>query len=254
MSLSFKRISAFLLSFSLVACGGGGGGSNDGQSAGGQGPTSGGNSSGGQGASPPPAFSATLARAPADGETLNGTVTLEVRGSGIKNAELLPDTADVPRLGTFSINADNTVASLNLDTKTIPNGPVRLRIIAFNAPSGTAGASAITAMPARRWILQNDPAPTGTAEGRAAKCLQQGFPYTDMTDSLPVVCISAVPLSPPMEYAQCVANGYEFGTGYNDPGNGLPVLRDGRFISKLYCTPPAINGTVNPGCVCLQTK
>jgi hypothetical protein len=271
MSLFLKRTSAFVFSLLLVACGGGGGGSDGGATSSGNGPQSSGDppssgsgdggapsspsgGTGGGSSSPPPEFSANVLQAPADGTTLAGTVALEIRGSGIANAELLIDTGYAPVLERFTVSADRTVARLNFDTRNIPNGLLRLRISAFNMPPGSSEASEIVAMPARSWTFNNSPPPDGTPAGRAAKCTQRGLPYTDMDDSQPVVCIDAVPLSPQLDYEQCVASGYQFGTGYTNPSDALPVVRDGRRISKLYCIPPALNGSVSPGCVCLASQ
>ena len=107
------------------------------------------------------------------------------------------------------------------------------------APSDGAGGGSV-------------PPPSDTQAGRAAKCAERGLPHTDINDSEPVVCIGATPVSPPLDYEQCIANGHQFDTGYNNPFDGLPVLRNGERINKFYCTPPAINGTVNPGCLCVD--
>lgn len=261
MSLFVKRTYALAFSFLLFACGGGGGGSDAGSAPVGDAPSSGnpppssdnGSSGGtdGGGSSPSPVFAATLTRAPSDGATLTGTVALEIRGRGIANAELLMESGYVPVLEKFTVSADKTVARLNFDTTHIPNGLMRLRISAFDTSQGSSDSAEIVAMPARNWTFNNAPPPDGTAAGRAAKCTQRGLPYTDPNDSLPVVCINAVPLSPQLDYEQCTAAGYEFGTGYSNPSDALPVVRDGRRISKLYCIPPALNGTVSPGCTCL---
>lgn len=244
MSLFLKRTTAFALCLLLIACGGGGGRGADSVSSG--------NGAQSSGDPAPSAFSANVTEAPADGATLTGTVALEIRGSGIANAELLMDSGYEPVLERFTVSADKTVARLNVDTRTIPNGPIRLRISAFDAPAGSTEASEIIAMPARSWTFDNSPAPSGSQAGRAAKCAQQDLPYTDMNDSQPVVCIRATPVSPQLEYEQCIANGYQFDTGYSNPADALPVLRDGSPINKFYCTPPAINGTVNPGCLCVS--
>lgn len=186
--------------------------------------------------------------APADGVTLSGVVTLEVRGSGIENVELLPGEGYAPRVGVFTVSADKTSAQLNFDTRTIPNIPAQLRISAFNVPAGVANAREIIVMPARTWRFSNDPEPFGTQNGRALACGSRG--YTDPNDSLPVVCINGIPTDPPIPYEQCTGR---FETGFSDPSSGLMVLRNGtRVNARWYCNPPGINGIINPECVCLQ--
>lgn len=97
--------------------------------------------------------------APFDGSTLSSTVRLEVRGSSIENAELLPPDGSIPILGVFAVAADKTVASLDFDTRSLPNGTLRARISAFNRPAGSADATEVVAMPTRTWLLRNDPPP-----------------------------------------------------------------------------------------------
>jgi hypothetical protein len=178
-------------------------------------------------------------------------VAIEVQGSGIENVELLPATGYTPRLGVFTVSPDKTLARLNFDTTMVPNGLLRIRVSAFNAPAGQPG-SEIIAMSVRTVTLQNDPPPFGSQEGRAARCQMMSFAYTDPADSLPVVCITQVPPSPPIPNDQCRDAG--FGTGFGDPEGSLAVLRDGRLISKLYCEPRANNGVVNPGCICMAER
>ena len=109
-------------------------------------------------ASPTP-FIANVTIAPADGATLSGTVTLEVRGSSLENVELLPPSGYSPRLGVFTVTADKTSARLDFDSRTLPNGTLLARISAFNMPAGSSGASEIVAMQTRTWLLRNDPEP-----------------------------------------------------------------------------------------------
>lgn len=106
-------------------------------------------------APPPSGFSATATAAPADGAVLSGVVRLEVRGSGIANAELLPATGFAPRLASFNVSADRTVAWLNFDTRALPDGVRDVRISAFNVTAGQPGAAEIVALPARRWEWRN---------------------------------------------------------------------------------------------------
>lgn len=188
----------------------------------------------------------TAVSAPADGTALSGSILLKVEGTNIQNAELLPASGYTPRLGVFVVAPDLKSASLVLNTNTIPNGTLSVRISAYNTPPGTPGASEVIAMPARTWRFANQPPPFGTQEGRAARCQMMGVPYTDTGMDLPVVCITAAPTSTPP--AQCS----NLGTGYGDPTDLLPVLRNGTPVAKLYCEPGANGGVVNTGCVCLS--
>lgn len=181
-SLSISVLSPLVLALSVAACGGGGGGGDT------SAPASGGlqNSSGGnpapgatQGGSGTPNDSATgtgagsggnnsgsdtagfavsSVQAPADYSALSAPVRLEVRGSGLQNVELLPADGYLPRLGTFSISTDRTLAWLDFDSSTLPNGTLLARIVAFNAPPGAAGQE-VVAMAPRTWQLRNDPQP-----------------------------------------------------------------------------------------------
>ncbi|WP_040038725.1 hypothetical protein [Noviherbaspirillum autotrophicum] len=188
----------------------------------------------------------TAVTAPQDGATLSGNVHLKIEGTNIQNAELLPATGYTPRLGVFVVAPDRQSASLVFNTTTIPNGTLRVRISAFNLPPGAAGASELIAMPPRTWRFDNQPAPFGTQEGRAARCQMMGFPYTDPSADLPVVCITGAPTSTPPQ--QCS----NLGTGYGNPEDLLPVLRNSTPVSKLYCEPGANGGVINTGCVCLS--
>jgi hypothetical protein len=112
-------------------------------------------------------FTAAVVTAPADGATVSGIVALEVHGSAMANVELLLATGYTPKLGVFNISANGTVAQLNIDTQALPNGPIQLRISAFNRPAGDPTASEIVAIPARTWTISNalpappaEPAPT----------------------------------------------------------------------------------------------
>jgi hypothetical protein len=106
-------------------------------------------------------FFANVSMAPANGATLSGIVRLEVRGNDMANVELLPSAGYAPKRGIFNITGDRTIAWLDLDTTTLPNGPLDVRISAFNLPAGQAGATEIVAMPARSWNIANSgpPAP-----------------------------------------------------------------------------------------------
>ncbi|WP_192805034.1 DUF4214 domain-containing protein [Noviherbaspirillum aerium] len=103
----------------------------------------------------PAVFNANVSAAPADGAAVAGVTRLEVRGSGIGNVELLPATGYTPRLGVFNVTADRTYAWLDFDTRALPNGPVDVRISAFNVAAGQPGAVEIVPMPARRWNIGN---------------------------------------------------------------------------------------------------
>ena len=106
-------------------------------------------------ATPPSSFTAAVVSAPAEGAVLNGITRLEVRGSGIANAELLPASGYAPRLATFNVSADRSVAWLDWDTRALPDGVRDVRISAYNVTEGQAGATEIVAMPARRWTVSN---------------------------------------------------------------------------------------------------
>lgn len=104
---------------------------------------------------PPANFTAAVATAPANGVVVSGIIRLEVRGSGIANAELLPATGYTPRLATFNVSADRTIAWLDFDTRSLQDGARNVRISAFNMTEGQIGAREIVAMPARQWTLSN---------------------------------------------------------------------------------------------------
>lgn len=102
------------------------------------------------------AFTGTITEAPLNGEILSGKVEFEVKGAGIKNAEMLPATGYSPTTGSFYTADDSgTIAHLDLDTTQLPNGPFTARVSLFNVPPGQAGAKEIIAMPARQWIIKN---------------------------------------------------------------------------------------------------
>ena len=103
----------------------------------------------------PSGFTATLASAPSAGATLSGVTRLELRGTGIANAELLPASGYTPRHGQFNISADKTYAWLDFDTRALADGLADLRISAFNVTPGQANASEIVAMPARQWNISS---------------------------------------------------------------------------------------------------
>jgi hypothetical protein len=116
----------------------------------------------------PPAFGAGVFLAPPDQAKINDIVHLEVIGSGILNAELLPGSGYIPKYGIFTVSMDHTHAVLDWDTRKWPNGPVRLRISAFNKPGGDPDASEIVAMQPRTWVINNPVEAPQTSPGQAA--------------------------------------------------------------------------------------
>ncbi|GIZ51103.1 hypothetical protein [Noviherbaspirillum aridicola] len=102
-------------------------------------------------------FTAFLSISPEQNAGLRDIVTLEVRGAGIRNVELVPPDSPGPVIARFNV-VNETVAVLHLDTRTMLNGVLVGRILAYSAPPGEAGAS-IEVMPRREWRLVNDPQP-----------------------------------------------------------------------------------------------
>lgn len=129
-------------------------------------------------------FAAMLVDAPADGGAPKGTVRLQVRGAGLENVELLPPGSDTPKLGVFTISADKTLAWLDFDTTSLPNGELLARVVAFSAPAGQGGTTT-EVMPTRRWYLFNDPQPALKGAIPAAFYMPQVYltiadlPYVD---------------------------------------------------------------------------
>lgn len=76
----------------------------------------------------PPGFTANLASAPSDGAIVSGTVRIELRGTGIANAELLPASGYTPRHSQFNVSADKTYAWIDFDTRALPGGPADQRL------------------------------------------------------------------------------------------------------------------------------
>lgn len=108
-------------------------------------------------------LSVNAAIAPAEGTVVSGTTRLEVRGSGLVNVELLPESGYTPKLGIFNVSEDRTFAWLDLDTRVMPDGVHAARISAFNVMAGQPGAVEVIAMAPRRWTVQNGTAPDFTA-------------------------------------------------------------------------------------------
>lgn len=108
---------------------------------------------------PASTFAASLTQAPANGATVSGTVRLEVRGSGIANAELLTASGPSPRLGVFNVSADRTMAWLEFDSRSVADGALGARVAVYNVQPGQPGATEIIGMPARTWNVANGSAP-----------------------------------------------------------------------------------------------
>lgn len=127
---------------------------------------SGSGTDGGTGASPgtttppptttPPsaAFAAAAAEAPPDGASISGVLRINIAGSGIGNVELLPPTGYAPLYMRGTVEGDGSSAFVDFNTALFPNGPIQVRIAAFNQAPG-AGGSEITAMSVRTWNINN---------------------------------------------------------------------------------------------------
>lgn len=282
MSRSLQKLFAASFFVLLAACGGGndspssttgnltstgntGATDNNPESDGGGGsPNSGTGSSGNSTGSPPPSdgtsdgnnsgpttpvLAASVTQAPEDGARyLSGIVRLEVRGSGMRNVELLPAEGYIPRLATFNVSEDGASAYLDLDTKLIPNGGIKLRISAFDKPAGTTGAIEVVAMPTRTWLINNPEQPLGTPEARAISCLGMGYPYTSLTDAEPVQCIRWTLPSPPIPPEQCTTG---LDVAYVRPGDSRAVFRNGSLVPASFsCLPEENGGHIPDACVC----
>lgn len=104
-------------------------------------------------------FNAAVSQAPANNATISGVVTLEVAGDLIENCELLPPTGYTPIYATFTINPAKTVATASFNTNLLPNGPLNVRIAAYDQPAGSPNPTTeITAMSLRTWTINNLPA------------------------------------------------------------------------------------------------
>ncbi|MDB5822575.1 MAG: hypothetical protein JWR21_1279 [Herminiimonas sp.] len=97
-------------------------------------------------------------QAPSDASTVSGSVVLEITGSGIANAELLPASGFAPRFGIFEVSSDGTLARLSFDSTAVQSGLRQFRVSAFDAPAGDPSAREIVAMPTRTWVVINPPA------------------------------------------------------------------------------------------------
>lgn len=153
----------------------------------------------------PSGFDATLTTAPSPGATVSGTTRIELHGSGIANAELLPATGYEPRYGQFNVSADKTHAWLDLDTRSIPDGVSELRVSAFNVTEGQANASEIVAMPPRRWNFSN-----GADSGFTARVSTAPMHGASITGQLTIEVrgtgLKNIELLPPNSYSPIVAN------------------------------------------------
>lgn len=105
---------------------------------------------------------------PPDGARLSGIVRLQARGIAMENVELLPSTGYTPRYGKFGLSRDRFVGWLDFDTRTLPNGPVQVRMSAFNVPPGQPGAIEMIGMSPRTWIIDNTAIPTGFSASLAS--------------------------------------------------------------------------------------
>jgi len=99
------------------------------------------------------AFSVSAVQAPLHGEILSGVVRFEIRGTGIRNAELLPPTGYLPRIAYFNVSRDGTMAWLDLHTSALPTGAFSARVSVFSTAGEQAGAKEIVAMPARQFTI-----------------------------------------------------------------------------------------------------
>jgi len=106
---------------------------------------------------PPPPFSASLTTAPTDGATISGTVNFQIDGQGIKNAELLPATGYTPSYGTFTLSNNGAHGDFNWNTTNVANGPISVRISAFDQAAGVSPANEIVAMASRTYNVNNSP-------------------------------------------------------------------------------------------------
>lgn len=129
-------------------------------------------------------FSATLSAAPEEGATIDSPTRIEVRGNGLENVELLPPDTYQPRLATFHINQDKTLAWLDFDGNGLPNGNLFARIVAFSTPPGENGQQ-IEVMAPRTWLLRRYPVPALSGAIPPASYMPEvhlvfpDFPYVD---------------------------------------------------------------------------
>lgn len=81
------------------------------------------------------------------------------------------------------VAGDKVGAYIDFDTTVVPDGPVTLRVAAFNAPPGIGG-SEITAMPARTWTVKNNGAASGFSAQLVSAPVDNAFlgfaPYSNV--------------------------------------------------------------------------
>lgn len=117
---------------------------------------------------------------PPDGAILSGIVRFQVNGLAMQNVELLPASGYLPRHGVFGLSGDKTNAWLDFDTLSLPNGPMRLRISAFNVPAGKPNAVERQAMPSRLFYIDN-PVPLASLRASLAAAPANGAILTRTT-------------------------------------------------------------------------
>ena len=100
-------------------------------------------------------FHANLQTAPVDGAYLIGTVRLEVVGNGLSSVALLRDDTSNPPIALFNIAPSGTYAWLDLDTSSLQDGQLDVKINAFSIRPNAPGALVITVMNPRTWIIRN---------------------------------------------------------------------------------------------------
>jgi hypothetical protein len=105
----------------------------------------------------PQTFVAAVSLAPDDGATISGVVRLAIAGDNIANAELLPPVGYEPKYAIFRQEMPTRFLDVDWDTTKLPNGPISVRISAFDHPAGDPRAQEIVAMQVRTWIIQNQP-------------------------------------------------------------------------------------------------
>lgn len=94
----------------------------------------------------------SLYNAPADGERVCGTLMMFIRGTNIRNAEIVSANGYFPKYGTFDIDSSGTFGRLYFNPANVPTGQLAVRILAWNAPSGQTGQE-IVAMTSRTWEI-----------------------------------------------------------------------------------------------------
>ncbi len=105
-------------------------------------------------------FSAFATSVPSDGATVSGTVKIAVQGTGIKNAELVPANSYVPIYARATVSPNGEVAWLDFDSTKVGDGPIRVRVLAWDQPHGAAQVNEIVAMSPRTWNIKNGNPPT----------------------------------------------------------------------------------------------